>query len=366
MTEDLYITVKLPFNVANEPAKLLLSTALLFRYAVLKLHNALLNSGERIFSLYTLKRKYRSLTQRILYNRRYADGAINLVYVTWSSASVLGINPADIEWNWWLLFQQTEKEFPCTNITLKADFTVDVTVVHFTGRTGRVKLKPTIPKGYRKLLEELFRQRQRYCGRVIIDGFGERKGRFWVHGEVHLSIPYDFYLRVMRRFDEPLGDNVAGIDVNVDRINLAILSRDGEVLDYKTFWFEDAARKNCPRQRAWSLIGEAIHACLKYAYYHGVDTIYVEEPKVLGYLRLLWDVKGERRGAYYNYRVVMFRSSIINRIIMKAPLYGLNVKTVSPRGTTNSWLHDELMHKHGVDRHMASAILIALRGLGKF
>nr|NAZ28239.1 transposase [Caldivirga sp.] len=36
---------------------------------------------------------------------------------------------------------------------------------------------------------------------------------------------------------------------------------------------------------------------------------------------------------------------------------------VNPRGTTNSKEHDEAMKKHGLDRHTASAYLIALKGL---
>jgi len=36
---------------------------------------------------------------------------------------------------------------------------------------------------------------------------------------------------------------------------------------------------------------------------------------------------------------------------------------VNPKGTTNSTEHDELMRKYRLDRHTASAYLIALKGL---
>ena len=256
-----------------------------------------------------------------------------------------------------------EKEYSCRNITLKQDLSFGVTVIHFKGFTDRITIKPTIPKNYKKLLEEILRQKQPYTARVVVDGFGERKSRFWLHGEIHVTIPYNFYLKVMKRFDKPLGNNVGGVDVNVDRISLAILSRDGEVLDYKTFWFEDASRKNYPRHKAWSLISEKIHEMLKYAYYHGVNTLFVENPEVLGKLKILWMIKGERKNENYNYRVTVFRSSIIYRIVWKAPLYGIKVKTVDPKGTTRSELHDEVMRKYGVDKHTASAIVIAMKGL---
>lgn len=37
---------------------------------------------------------------------------------------------------------------------------------------------------------------------------------------------YDFYLEVMRRYEKPLGNNIAGVDVNVDRINLVVINGD--------------------------------------------------------------------------------------------------------------------------------------------
>ena len=50
-------------------------------------------------------------------------------------------------------------------------------------------------------------------------------------------------------------------------------------------------------------------------------------------------------------------------IALKAPLYGMKVKYVNPRGTTNSTEHNKFMKEHGLDGHTASAYLVALRGL---
>jgi len=80
-------------------------------------------------------------------------------------------------------------------------------------------------------------------------------------------------------------------------------------------------------------------------------------------LKLMWVRGGDRKHGSYNHKVTTFRSSIIERIALKAPLYSIETKYVNPRGTTNSIEHDELMRKYGLDRHMTSAHLIALRGL---
>jgi hypothetical protein len=106
-----------------------------------------------------------------------------------------------------------------------------------------------------------------------------------------------------------------------------------------------------------------IHETLNYAYHHGVKTLFLENPEILGRLRLMWVRGGDRRHENYNHKVSIFRSSIIERITMKAPLYSIKVSYVNPRGTTNSTKHDEAMKKHGLDRHTTSAYLIALRGL---
>ena len=132
----------------------------------------------------------------------------------------------------------------------------------------------------------------------------------------------------------------------------------------KTFWFREATARGYPRHRARSVIGMRVHEILKHAYHNGVKTLFLEDPGVLGKLKLLWIQNGERKGRNYNYKVSVFRSSAIEMIAMKAPLYTINTRYVSPRGTTNSEEHDMVMRRCGLDRHTASAYMVALRGLG--
>ncbi len=353
----------MPFNACRGEARLLLSTARLFRYVVLHLHSLILEENPRITSLIALKRMYRRRLQGILPNRRYVDGAITLVYSVYESAQTLGISFSDIEFRNWLLFQQSEKEFPCRNITLQNDYSFRVTTVNYQGESTRITLKPTIPKNYKRILDEIVEKKQPYVARVVLGGFGERKNKLWIHGEIHLSIPYKFYLEHFRRYRRNYGHLFGGVDVNVDRMNLAIVDRYGRLRDVKTFWFEEASWKGCPRQRAWSIIGMAIHDMLRYAYNHGVKTLFLENPETLGYLKTLWIKRGKRSNGNYNYRVQIFRSRVVERIAIKAPLYSINIEYVGPRGTTHSKIHDEIMRRYGLDRHTASAHMIALKGL---
>ncbi|WP_228546735.1 hypothetical protein [Hyperthermus butylicus] len=58
-----------------------------------------------------------------------------------------------------------------------------------------------------------------------------------------------------------------------------------------------------------------------------------------------------------------FRSSVIEMMAMKAPLYSIKVSYVDPKGTTRSKEHDEIMKRCRLGRHTASAYLVALKGL---
>jgi hypothetical protein len=358
-----YITIKLPFNVDGDVAGELLSTAWLFRIAthrvlaVVKQQQIL--PGTRI----GWKNAFRSIAYEIIPNRRYADGAAILVMSIYESCRELGIDFRSVELSDWLMFQQSELEHPGRSITLKPNHEFHVTTVGFDGSIDRVVLKLTIPKIYKALLNAIITEHIKYMGRVVVRDYGVRNNQLWVHGEIQMTVPLDIYYEHMSRYRRNAGKLFGGVDVNTDRINLAIIDEEGGLRDYKTFWFSEVTARGFPRQKAWGIIGMRIHEMLDYAYRHGVKALFLENPEVLGRLRLMWIRNGDRKHENYNHKVSVFRSSIIERIAMKAPLYSIRVRYVNPRGTTNSTEHDELMKKYGLDRHTASAYLIALRGL---
>jgi len=357
-----YITIKLPFNVNGGVAGELLSTAWWFKVAthrVLAIAKQQALPGNRI----GWKNAFRSIAYEIIPNRRYADGAVTLVMGVYESCRALGVDFRGVELGDWLMFQQSELEYPAVSITLKPNHEFHITTIRYNGSIGRVVIKPTIPRNYKALLDTVITEHVKYMGRVVVGNYGVRNNQLWVHGEVHMTVPLDIYYEHMSRYRRNAGKLVGGVDVNTDRVNLAIIDEEGGLRDYKTFWFNEASRKGFSRHSAWSIIGMRIHEMLDYAYHHGVKTLFLENPEVLGGLRLVWVRSGDRKHENYNYKVMTFRSSIIERVAMKAPLYSIKVSYVSPRGTTNSVEHDELMRKYGLDKHTASAYLIALRGL---
>jgi len=358
-----YITIKLPFNASGGVAKELLSTAWLFKTAA---HRVLaLAKQQQVLPGTKIGwvSMFRSIAYGIVPNRRYADGAVTLVMSIYESCRALGIDFRSVELSDWLMFQQSELEHPSRSITLKPGYEFNITTIRYDGLIGRVVVKPTVSRSYRQLLDTVLAGRVEYMGRVVVRDYGVRNNQLWVHGEVHMTVPLDIYYEHMARHKKNSGKLIGGVDVNTDRINLAIIDEDGELIDHRTFWFSEVTARGFPRQKAWSIIGTRVHEMLDYAYHHGVKTLFLENPEVLGRLRLIWVRNGDRKHENYNHKVSVFRSSITERIALKAPLYSIEVSYVNPRGTTNSKEHDELMRRYGLDRHTASAYLIAIRGL---
>ncbi len=358
-----YITISAGFNASGEEAKLLLSTAWLFRLATHRVLRFAKSMPALPASKIAWKNTFRKAAYEVIPNRRYADSAVVLVMGIYESCRRLGVDFRGVELGDWLMFQQSEKEYPPRNITLKAADEAWVTVFGYNGESQRIKLRITASKTYRSLLKALLEERQPYNPRVYIRSWNTRNGELYVRGELQIAIPLEFYYRHMARYRRNDGRLYAGVDVNTDRINLAIVDEKGELRDTYTFWFEEASRKGCPRHRARSIIGMKVHEMLRYTYHHGVKILFLESPDVLGRLRLFWVKNGKRFHRNYNWKVSIFRSSVIEMIALKAPLYAINARYVDPKGTTHSREHGEVARKYRLDRHTASAYLIALKGL---
>jgi hypothetical protein len=357
-----FITLRFPFDVDGDVAKELLSTAWLFKIAA---HRVLAVAKQQEVLPGTKVgwvNMFRGVAYGIVPNRRYADGAVTLVMGIYESCRSLGVDFRGVELGDWLMFQQSELEYPAKSITLKPGYEFNITTIRYNGATGRVVLKPTIPKTYRELLDAILTGRVEYMGRVVVRDYGVRGSQLWVHGEVHITVPLDIYYKHMARHKKNSGKLIGGVDINTDRINLAIIDSVGRLIDHKTFWFSEATSRGFSKHSAWSIIGMRVHEMLNYAYNNGVKTLFLENPEILGRLRLMWIRSGDRKHENYNYKVSTFRSTIIEKIALKAPLYSIEVKYVNPRGTTNSKEHDELMRKYRLDKHTASAYLTALRG----
>lgn len=365
-----YLTVSIPFTVKGEDAKLVWWTAWFSKLCAhrllgdVKANDILIDLSQANFLKYARRRCY-----DVLPNRRYIDGVATLIYSTLKSARKLGVNIEDIELRQWLLFQsEAEKEKKGNlNIRLKSPDKAGILVLNHEKESRKITVELRVPKGYRKTLETLVKEALNrkigYPARIIIKEYNFYPGNLHLYCNLQVMVPYSLYLETMMRYSRPLGSLVAGIDVNVDRLNLAIIDRYGRLRDVKTFWFREITSRGFKGRPAWTRIHQAIHALLDYAYHHGVSVMALENPEVIGYLRYYWSRGGDRKSRDYNYKKTIFRNKIIEVMAYKAPLYNLKAVYVNPKGTTHSKEHDEIMERYGLDRHMASAYLIAQKAL---
>jgi len=357
-----YITIQLPFNMNGKVAGELLSTAWLFRIAVHRVLTIAKQQEALPRSRIGWERAFHRIAYGATLQSDYADGAVVLVMGVYKSCRRLGIDFRRVELSDWLMFQPSKLSRKVGSIALKPNYEFHVTTVGYDGSYDRVVVRPGVSGAFRLVLDSVLDYGVEYMGRIVVRDYGVRGGQLWVRGGAHLTIPLLAYYKVMTRYLKNNGSLQGGVDVNVDRINLAIIDENGELRDTRTFWYREVASRGFPRGRAWSIIGMRIHELLNYARNNGVSVLYLENPGVIGRLRLMWVRNGDRGHENYNYKVSAFRSTIIEEIAMKAPLYSISVGYVNPRGTTSSKAHDELMRRYGLDRHTASAYLIALMG----
>ena len=149
----------------------------------------------------------------------------------------------------------------------------------------------------------------------------------------------------------------AGFDLNSDRLNVVVISKDGEIIAIKTFWYSDVARPGFPKGKAMALRLNALSQALNFLSRVGVDYVVFEDLFLVKKRKFTRSRSGNRKITRFAKRQLLIHG------VIKALRLGFNVMLVNPKGTTNSEEHDRVMREKGFDRHTASAYLIALKGL---
>jgi len=201
----------------------------------------------------------------------------------------------------------------------------------------------------RELVELAKQKRASYRAKIVF-----RDGKAYLH----VSVPIELYLKHFKK-GEAKGSLIAGFDLNSDRINLAIIDEYGRLVDTRTEWFPEVTSPGFPRGKAKALRLRALAKLLRYCYVHGVGAVVFEN---------LFTVKRRRftRSRSANRKMSKFaKRKLLQHAIVMSLKYGFKVLLVDPKGTTSSPEHAEIMKTHGLDRHTASAYLIAVRALGQ-
>lgn len=155
-----------------------------------------------------------------------------------------------------MLFQsEAEKEKKGNlNIRLTSIDKAEILVFSHRKEPRKITVKLGTSKGYKRVLMMLVEKasnREIGCpARIVVKEYNFYPSDLHPYCSLHVMIPYNIYLETMRRYDRPLGDHIAGVDVNVDRLNLAIVDRYGRLRDIKTFWFREITNHGYKRKTA--------------------------------------------------------------------------------------------------------------------
>mgnify|MGYP001770824636 CR=1 FL=1 len=168
---------------------LLLSTAWLSRIATHRVLSHAKSMPMLPASKIAWKNTFREVAYEVIPNRRYADSAVVLVMGIYESCRQLEVDFRGVELGDWLMFQQSEAEYPPRNITLKSADEALVTVFSYDGGSSRVRLRISTSGAYRRLPEAIPRERQEYNPRIYIKAWNVRNGKLYVNGELQVAVP---------------------------------------------------------------------------------------------------------------------------------------------------------------------------------
>ncbi len=172
---------------------------------------------------------------------------------------------------------------------------------------------------------------------------------------LHLSVPIELYLKHFSK-GRARGSLIAGFDLNSDRINMAIVDKYGIIRDVRAEWFPEVTSHGYSRNKANTIRLQALAKLLDYAYLHGVDVVVFED---------LARIKKRRytKSKTANRKITRFpKRKLLQHGIVMAMKYGFRVYLVNPAYTSK--IGEKLGKELGLDKHTASAYILALKYLG--
>jgi len=361
-----YKTINLPFVVSGEVARKLLFTAWMYRCAVTTGFEKI-RYLDHYPSRTEISRLCYKTCKKFVQINYYAVQACNDIAEIVSSCKELGVNLADVKFRNWLYVEShsaryKRKIYSAIKLIDKKTVEVKLLLDYDSHGTFRFVTNGVKSRRFGYMLVDAINEQDYHC-RIYINGWS----RYKVGGTVQVAIPDRIWLRYELRDLEQVKleevEYVLGFDVNFDRINWVLIDLDCRIISMGTIWFHWLVTQGARTKGARGYIIQELHKLFtrlkilekrKFA-------VAVEKSYVLKFLKLVWIKSGKRKNEHYNYKVSRFRARTIDDIKQVATLYALPVIEVDPRGTTHSEEHDEVMRRLGLDRHMASAYLIAKR-----
>ncbi|MGF6954117.1 IS605 OrfB family transposase [Neobacillus sp. B4I6] len=175
------------------------------------------------------------------------------------------------------------------------------------------------------------------------------------NNKVYVHITYDEVVHgsILNWNEMILSDRVAGIDVNIDRVAVSILTKQGNLLESKTFYCHEMEYVKSNRRS--NISGEIAKDIIQYLLTWNVGAMVIED------ITLKQDHDTNKR---FNRLVHSFAKTKIQKsIISRGIKFGFKIKKVNPAYTSVIGRF-KYSKKYGLSVHEAAAFVIGRRGLG--
>jgi len=378
-----YRTIILPFTVYGDLSRKLLYTASMWRAGVEHVLRLTKEMGMDMFRkpLRRFKTELYKEAYRFIPNKYYAESCCELVYEIGSAflaleefwrksfGRKLPVAFEEIRLSDWIMFESRGDKYAKGNPNIRLLDIEHVAVkIFWNGSNDVAELRVGAPRSrrYREILEEVIelasQRKLAYNARVYIRDASEDV----VRGEIQVAVPYDIYAKhYPKLFEEGyVPSHVLGFDVNFDRINAVLINRSTRIVYMERIDITPFVTQGRRWKDLRTFVALKLHNLFNYiAERYGAFIVAVEDPDVLGFLKLRWVVLGKRLSEDYNYKVARFSSSLADLVLDVAVKLGIRIARIDPRGTTHSEEHDEVMKRYGLDKHMASAYIVAKKAV---
>jgi len=332
---------------SNAIAKLVF-TAKIYRLGVLTALECLENKIPMKECMFRIK--------RFVPNQKYAHACYERAREMYKSAKRKGRKVKQLRQ--WLMFESVGDRLDKGNRNIRLSSPNEVEAVVFAEKYGmkRIKLPIKPLKTHIKTIKELYELGSSkllgYNARCIIREHSSNEALV----EFQFIVPVELYLKCRRIYGKPRGRNIGGIDWNSDRANLAIVSPEGELLDHKTWWFPETTSHGYLRIARKTKQSQVLSKIMDYCYQHGCGVVVFEDPNIIKTRRFTRNSTVNRKISRWTKRKAS------QMFILKALRYGLKPFFVNPAYTSK--LAGLVAKDLGLDRHTASAYILALEYLG--
>jgi IS605 OrfB family transposase len=170
---------------------------------------------------------------------------------------------------------------------------------------------------------------------------------------LHLSYEEEVYGREIT-YDEPIqAERIAGIDINIDRIAVSIVLKQGNFLKSKVFYCHELEYVRANKRN--NLIGETVRDVYDWLLQENVGTVVIENIQ----LRQQHDTDKRFNRLTHHFK----KKKMMETIIRRGLRLGFHTKKVNPAYTSVIGRF-KYMKKYGLSVHESAAFVIARRGLG--